>query len=52
VYRCKQHEQGEAPQDPQQHGGVLLCGLGHLVTKGTYFSIFDMRGYYLVAYGL
>jgi len=52
MYRCKQHEQGEAPHDPQQQGGVLLCGLGRIVTKGTYFSIFDMRGYYLVAYGL
>jgi len=30
----------------------LICGLGHIITKGTYFSIFDMRGYYLVAYGL
>jgi len=51
VCRCKQHEQEEAPQDPQQHGEVLLCGLGPLVTLGTYFGIFDMRGYYLVACG-
>lgn len=33
------------------YGGLILCGAGLVVTVGTYLGIFDMRGYYLVAYG-
>lgn len=33
------------------YSGLALCGFGLLVTLGTYFSAFDLKGYTIVAYG-